>query len=142
MKPNSRKAKGRYLQNIVRDRIIKLYPVLGKDDIRTSLMSESGADIKLTSHTARKLFPYSIECKNRQDFKTLYNYFNQARRHVALEPLLLVKMNRERPLAVIDMEHLFQLIEDKQSLTHSVHFHKRFFDIIPWGAVSFLWQLL
>ena len=113
MKPNSRKAKGRYLQNIVRDRIIKLYPVLGKDDIRTSLMSESGADIKLTSHTSRKLFPYSIECKNRQDFKTLYNYFNQARRHVALEPLLVVKMNRERPLAIVDLEHLFQLIEDK-----------------------------
>ena len=113
MKPNSRKAKGRYLQNIVKERIIKLYPVLGKDDIRTSLMSESGTDIKLTSHTARKLFPYSIECKNRQDFKTLYNYFSQARRHVALEPLLCVKMNRERPLAIIDLEHLFQLIEDK-----------------------------
>jgi len=113
LKPNSRKAKGRYLQNIVKERIIKLYPVLGKDDIRTSLMSETGADIKLTSHTSRKLFPYSIECKNRQDFKTLYNYFNQARRHVALEPLLVVKMNRERPLAVIDMEHLFQLIENK-----------------------------
>jgi len=111
MKPNSRKAKGRYLQNIMKDRIIKLYPVLGKDDIRTSLMSETGADIKLTSHTSRKLFPYSIECKNRQDFKTLYNYFNQARRHLALEPLLVVKMNRERPLAVIDLEHLFQLIE-------------------------------
>ena len=113
MKPNSRKAKGGYLQNIVKERIIKLYPVLGKDDIRTSLMSETGADIKLTSHTSRKLFPYSIECKNRQDFKTLYNYFNQARRHVALEPLLCVKMNRERPLAIIDLEHLFQLIEDK-----------------------------
>ena len=113
MKPNSRKAKGRYLQNIVKERIIKLYPVLGKDDIRTSLMSESGADIKLTSHTSRKLFPYSIECKNRQDFKTLYSYFDQARRHLALEPLLVVKMNRERPLAVIDMEHLFELIEDK-----------------------------
>ena len=113
MKPNSRKAKGRYLQNIVKERIIKLYPVLGKDDIRTSLMSETGADIKLTSHTSRKLFPYSIECKNRQDFKTLYYYFNQARRHVALEPLLVVKMNRERPLAIVDPEHLFQLIEDK-----------------------------
>ena len=113
MKPNSRKAKGRYLQNIMKERIIKLYPVLGKDDIRTSLMSEAGADIKLTSHTARNLFPYSIECKNRQDFKTLYNYFNQARRHVALEPLLIVKMNRERPLAIIDLEHLFQLIEHK-----------------------------
>ena len=113
MKPNSRKAKGRYLQNIMKDRIIKLYPVLGKDDIRTSLMSEAGADIKLTSHTARTLFPYSIECKNRQDFKTLYNYFNQARRHLALEPLLIVKMNRERPLAIVDLEHLFQLIEHK-----------------------------
>ena len=113
MKTKSRKAKGRYLQNIVRDRIVKLYPVLGKDDIRTSLMSEAGADIKLISHTSRKLFPYSIECKNRQDFKTLYSYFDQARRHLALEPLLVVKMNRERPLAVIDMEHLFELIEDK-----------------------------
>ena len=113
MKPNSRKAKGRYLQNIVKDRIIKLYPVLGKDDIRTSLMSETGADIKLTSHTSRKLFPYSIECKNRQDFKTLYAYFAQARRHLALEPLLVVKMNRERPLAVIDLDHLFELLEDK-----------------------------
>jgi|TARA_R110002020_G_scaffold121376_3_gene275874 hypothetical protein len=113
MKPNSRKAKGRYLQNIVKERIIKLYPVLGKDDIRTSLMSETGADIKLTSHTARKLFPYSIECKNRQDFKTLYAYFDQARRHLALEPLLVVKMNRERPLAVIDLDHLFELLEDK-----------------------------
>jgi len=113
LKPNSRKAKGRYLQSIVKERIIKLYPVLGKDDIRTSLMSESGADIKLTSHTSRKLFPYSIECKNRQDFKTLYSYVDQARRHVALEPLLVIKMNRERPLAVIDMEHLFELLEDK-----------------------------
>jgi len=75
-------------------------------------MSEAGADIKLTSHTARKLFPYSIECKNRRDFKTLFKYFDQARRHVALEPLLVVKMNREKPLAIVDMEHLFQLIEN------------------------------
>ncbi|HAT62976.1 MAG TPA: hypothetical protein DCS66_00015 [Flavobacteriaceae bacterium] len=113
MKNSSRKQKGRYLQNIVRDRIVKLYPVLGKDDIRTCLMSESGADVKLTSPTARKLFPYSIECKNRQDFKTLYSYFAQARRHLALEPLLVVKMNREKPLAIVDLEHLFQLHEEK-----------------------------
>ena len=113
MKHSSRKQKGRYLQNIVRDRIVKLYPVLGKDDIRTSLMSERGADVKLTSPTARKLFPYSIECKNRQEFKTLFKYFDQTRRHVALEPLLVVKMNREKPLAIVDLEHLFQLQEEK-----------------------------
>ena len=53
MKPSSRKAKGRYLQNIVRDRIIRLYPVLTKKDIRTSMISENGADVKLLTHTAR-----------------------------------------------------------------------------------------
>ena len=76
MKNSSRKAKGRYLQNIVKKKIIELYPVLTTDDIRTSLMSENGADVKLISHTARKLFPYSIECKNRQDFKRSLNRFN------------------------------------------------------------------
>ena len=111
MKTKSRKAKGRYLQNIVRYRIVKLYPVLGKDDIRTSLMSEGGADVKLISHTARKLFPYSIECKNRRDLKTIYSYFHQAQSHTKMEPLLVVKMNRETPLVIINMEHLFDLLK-------------------------------
>ena len=113
MKHSSRKQKGRYLQNIVRDRIVKLYPVLGKDDIRTSLMSERGADVKLTSPTARKLFSYSVECKNRQDFRQLYNHFKQAQNHTDQEPLLIVKMNREKPLAIISLEHLFELQEEK-----------------------------
>ena len=109
---NSKKQKARYLQNLVRDRIVKLYPVLVKKDIRTSLMSENGADVKLTSHTARKLFPYSIETKNRQDYKQIYNAFKQAKRHTNMEPLLIVKMNREKPLAIIDMEHFFDLQQD------------------------------
>ena len=66
MKPSSRKAKGRYLQNIVRDRIIRLYPVLTKKDIRTSMISENGADVKLLTHTARKLFPYSVEWRTEE----------------------------------------------------------------------------
>ena len=111
MKTKSRKAKGRYLQNIVRDRIVKLYPVPGKDDTRTSMMSESGADVKLISHTARKLFGYSVECKNREDFKTIYSYFRQAQSHTKMEPLLVVKMNREKPLVIINMEHLFDLLK-------------------------------
>ena len=113
MKPSSRKAKGRYLQNIVRDRIIRLYPVLTKKDIRTSMISENGADVKLLTQTDRKLFPYSVECKNRRDFTTLFSYFAQAKRHVELEPLLVVKMNRKKPLAIIDFEHLFELLEQK-----------------------------
>ena len=71
MNNKSRKAKGRVLHNLVRDKIIKLFPVLGKDDIRTSLMSEAGADVKLISLTARKLFPYDTETKNREEYRTI-----------------------------------------------------------------------
>ena len=47
MKQKSRTAKGRYLQNIVKDKIQKLYPALTKKDIRTSMTGENSADIKL-----------------------------------------------------------------------------------------------
>ena len=109
MKNKSRKAKGRYLQNLVKEGIMTLYPALTNEDIRTSLMSENGADVKLLTQTARKLFPYSIECKNREDFKGLYQHFNQAQRHTPQEPLLVVKMNREKPLAIITLDHFFEL---------------------------------
>ncbi len=112
MKNDSKKAKGRYLQNLVRDRIVRLYPVLSKKEIRTSMISENGADVKLLTQTARKLFPYSIECKNREDFKQVYNYFRQTKGHTNQEPLLVVKMNREKALAIIDLEHFFNLQED------------------------------
>ena len=106
----SRKAKGRILQNLVRDKIVKLFPVLGKDDIRTCLMSETGADIKLISLTARKLFPYDVECKNRQEYKTIYNHYKHAQSHGNLEPILVLKMNREKSLAVIDLDHFIELL--------------------------------
>jgi len=112
MKNRSRKAKGRYLQNIMRDKIIDLYPKLSSEDIRCSMMSENGADVKLTSMMARKLFPYSIECKNREDFRGLYQHYKQAMRHAPLEPILVIKMNRERPLAIIDLDHFFSLQKD------------------------------
>ena len=63
MKNRSRQAKGRYLQNIVKQKIIELYPVLGPDDIRTSMSSEHGADIKLTSTTSRNYFHILLKQK-------------------------------------------------------------------------------
>jgi hypothetical protein len=110
MNNKSRKAKGRVLQNLVRDKIVKLFPVLGKDDIRTSLMSEAGADVKLISLTARKLFPYDTETKNREEYRTIYNHYKHACKHGNLEPLLVIKMNREKPLAVIDLDHFMELL--------------------------------
>ena len=110
MNNKSRKAKGRILQNLVRDKVQKLYPSLGKDDIRTSLMSEAGADVKLISLMARKLMPYDIETKNREEYKTIYKHYKHACKHGNSQPLLVIKMNRENPLAVIDLDHFMELL--------------------------------
>ena len=107
----SLKAKGKYLQNVVLQKIIDLFPYLKKKDIRSARDSEPGSDIKLLSLTARKLFPYDVECKNREEYKTIYKHFKQCQNHGKLEPLLVIKMNRETPLAIIDIDHLFSLLE-------------------------------
>ena len=78
MKNSSRKAKGRYLQNIVKQKIMDLYPALTSDDIRTSMMSETGQMLNLLQPWPVNCF-HSIECKNRQDFKQLYNYWSQTK---------------------------------------------------------------
>ena len=46
MNSKSRQAKGRYLQNIVKGKIQDLYPVLGPEDIRTSMRSEIAQCLK------------------------------------------------------------------------------------------------
>ena len=110
MHNNSRKAKSRYLQNIVKDKIIKLFK-LPPGSIRTSNTGENGEDIKLLSLTSKKVFNYSTECKNSEMHKGLYRHFKQAKKHNHREPLLCVKKNREPALAIITLNHFFDLIE-------------------------------
>ena len=40
-------------------------------------MGETGEDIKL-SNPAKKLIPYSFECKNKETFKGIYDIIAQA----------------------------------------------------------------
>ena len=110
MKNKSRQAKGRYLQNIVKDKIIKLFN-LNPGDIRTSNTGENGEDVKLLSLTVKRAFGYSIECKNSEQLIGLYKHFRQAKRHNHREPLLVIKKNREPALAIITLDHFFELIE-------------------------------
>ena len=70
----SLKAKGRYLQNVVKGKITGLFPYLKKKDIRCARDSEPGPDIKLLSLTSRKLFPYDVESKNREEYRTCLLY--------------------------------------------------------------------
>ena len=110
MKNKSREAKSRYLQNIVKDKIIKLFK-LNPSDIRTSNTGENGEDIKLLSITSKRAFPYSTECKNAEQHIGLYKHFKQANNHNHREPLLVVKKNREPALAIITLDHFFELLQ-------------------------------
>ena len=77
MKNDSKKAKARYLQNLVRDRICKLFPKLGPDDIRTSLMRENGADVKLTSLTASTSPSFDLNVFLRFFASTANNFYTR-----------------------------------------------------------------
>ena len=65
MKPRSAKNKGKRLQNKIRDLILEKFDSLEKDDVRSITMGDSGEDI-LLSPAARRLFPFSVECKNQE----------------------------------------------------------------------------
>ena len=108
---HARQQKARYLQNILKNKIMALYPTLSSKDIRTSTVGENGSDIKLLSLTSKRLFRYSAECKNRNENKVLFSHFKHAKRHSHRQPLLCIKTDREKPLAVITLDHFFDLLE-------------------------------
>jgi hypothetical protein len=62
---SSRKSKGRRLQNQVAEDIRKAIQLESVTDVKTALMGETGADIKL-SKLAKRRFPFYTECKNQE----------------------------------------------------------------------------
>ena len=111
MKTASSKAKGRRLQQDVRDKILDAFPELEQDDVKSTSMGAGGEDVQL-SPAARKLFPYSVECKARASLP-LYAWYQQAKHNApkASEPLLVVKQNYSRPLVIMDLDHFMELIK-------------------------------
>ena len=106
MKTQSAKAKGRKLQNWVRDKLIKLLSV-HEEDVESRSMGASGEDL-IMAQTARKKFPYSIECKN-QERINIWNAYQQADTNSGkYEPILFIKRNNHKPLVVIDAEHFIR----------------------------------
>ena len=107
----SRKAKGRRLQNWVRDTLLSLFPKLTDEDIYCAIMGERGVDIKL-SKRAREVIPYAIECKNKQALKSIYTIMGQAQYNAkeTQVPLAVIKMNQFHPLVIVDAIHFFKMI--------------------------------
>tara|TARA_B100000959_G_C14587589_1_gene462618 strand:- start:198 stop:530 length:333 start_codon:yes stop_codon:yes gene_type:complete len=110
MKSRSAKNKGKRLQNIVRDILLETFKQLEPDDIRSAIMGDSGEDIKL-SPAARKIIPYSIECKNQEKIN-IWESLNQAEENSGdSKPVLIFKRNRSKTYAVLEIEDFINLIK-------------------------------
>lgn len=110
MKTSSAKQKGRKLQQWVRDEIIKVFPELTLSDVRSTSMGASGEDV-LLSPKARAKFPFSVECKAHAAF-SIYTHYEQALSNSTMEaaPLLIIRGNNKKPLAVVDAKYFINII--------------------------------
>ena len=111
MKSRSAKNKGKRLQNSFRDLLLESFKQLEPDDIRSAIMGESGEDIKL-SPAARKLIPYSFECKN-QEKLNIWDSLSQAEENAGdYDSVVIFKRNRSKTYAVINIEKFIELIDE------------------------------
>ena len=100
--PRSSKAKGRRLQNFVRDMLREIYtPTLHEDDIKSQTMGMTGEDIILTP-AARKLIPFSFECKNVERLQ-MWSAIEQceANKPDCSAPAIIFKKNGKQPYVAI-----------------------------------------
>ena len=76
-------------------------------------MGSHGEDI-IMGVESRSKFPLSIECKN-QEAVNVWKSYEQAMTNTpqGVEPLLVIKRNRSKPLAVVDAEYFVSLYKGK-----------------------------
>ena len=111
--PRSSKAKGRRLQNLVRDKLRAAFSsLLEEDDIKSQTMGMTGEDIVL-SPAARKLIPYSIECKNVERLN-VWQCLKQTEdnTHEDCSPALIIKRNQTNPYIMIPIDVWIDLIQE------------------------------
>lgn len=113
IKPQSGKQKGRRLQQWVRDKILALLPSLEPDDVKSTSMGAGGEDVQL-SPAARKKIPITVECKARKSI-AVYGFYDQAKVNASkgVEPVVILKADRKKPLALVDAEFFLKTVVKK-----------------------------
>ena len=109
MNPQSAKAKGRKLQQWVRDLLIETFDI-HPEDIRSCSMGAGGEDV-IMARSAREKFPFSVECKNTERLNVWDAYEQACANCGNYEPLLVMKRNRKKPLVVMDAESFVKLMK-------------------------------
>jgi len=101
IKTSSAKAKGRLLQKLLASKLLARFTQLEPDDITSRSMGAGGEDV-LLSPAARRLIPYSFECKNIAAFAG-YRYLEQAVSNCPKNafPVAVVKANRKEPVVIL-----------------------------------------
>ena len=111
MRTSSAKAKGRRMQDLVRDTFRHIFKEqLEPDDITSRQMGGSGVDVILTP-AARKLIPFDVEAKN-QEKLNVTSALQQASENAKPDriPLLIFKRNHGKVYAALEFEHLVKLL--------------------------------
>ena len=109
MKTQSAKAKGRRLQQWVRDLLIEKLDV-HPEDVESRSMGAGGEDL-IMARAARTKFPYSIECKNQESLNVWKSYEQATENSGNYEPVVFIKRNNQKPLVVVDAEYFVRLHE-------------------------------
>ena len=106
------KQKGRLGQQEIRDKLLETFPEFEPDDIKSTIMGDTGADIQL-SPAAHKKIPLSIEVKRRKDeLKTVYGYLQQAQRHAKGEPVVFYRSDRKPWIVMVELDHYMNLLRN------------------------------
>ena len=109
MKTQSAKAKGRKLQQWMRNLLIEKLEV-HPEDIESRSMGAGGEDL-IMARAARDKFPMSIECKN-QEKVNVWEAYKQAEDNSGnYEPVVVIKRNKVKPLVVVDAEYFVSLFD-------------------------------
>ena len=111
----SAKAKGRLGQQEIRDKLLESFPNFEKDDIKSAIMGDTGADIQFSPQARRRL-PLAIEVKRRKgELKTVYTYMEQALNHSLNkggEPVVFFRSDHRPWVVMIGLEHYMDLLKD------------------------------
>ena len=115
MNPKSSKAKGRRLQNYVRDKLREMYikrwtklPKLHEDDIKSQTMGMSGEDIIL-SPAAKRIIPFSFECKNKERLN-IWQSIKQCEENCKDSiPVVVIKRNRSKIYAIMEFDKWLEI---------------------------------
>ena len=111
MKTSSAKAKGRRLQQWMRDLLIEKLEV-HPEDIESRSMG-AGCEDLIMARAAREKFPYSIECKNQESIN-IWKSYEQAKENAGnYEPIVVLKRNKTKPLILVDADYFVRLHNDK-----------------------------